>query len=124
MKNRGSHSYQRSVDPSDEYTEPQKLFRDRAEGVEDECSKLTFTAQIQNPKSNILSVKNKDKLPIILSRNGTLNVYDLDGKICGVLIHPLMEKLKECINKGNSYVGVVVLKDEEICNINIQKSRK
>ena len=120
MKNRGSKTYQRQVDPYEEYTSTSNA-SSYSKGSDDECTKLTFETILQDINSSQLEkVKEKDKLPIVLNSKNKLNVYNKDGKICSAIIDPNMEKLVNCINKGNSFVAIVKSKRDETCIVKIQ----
>lgn len=121
MKDRGKTNYQRDdVDPYKDYTSQVVSNLVSKSGSEDECVKLKFSTQLQDVLATISKVNNGDRLPIILDKTKVLNVYNKDGKICGKIIAPLMTNLVHCIEKGNSFVAVVMNISELICNVQVE----
>jgi hypothetical protein len=84
-------------------------------GADSSCATLAFDTQLSSPKADVIAgISVNDELAVAVHPGqGTDIVVVLHkGQVAGGLASPLVQRLRECISGGTSFVAVVLAKSE------------
>lgn len=84
------------------------------------CEELKFNTQLSSPKEDVIvNIRPGMLLEVILSPTRTTCVVIIDGQIAGTIIHSNLNKLINCIVKGNVFYAKVRSVDGAKCAITV-----